>query len=196
MDEKGVLIRGEFDAKQGKIWAVILGFVIAYPLAMINTLTAYFVTDEGLFTVLMLMISFIMVIAWIFIYIGYKVVSRKVNTLLVTDNYVSIDQIDFPRYKINSIKRSIFCGLTINLKEFDREKISLYFLKNRDEVLNILTYREEDCKIETAEEGNISIIDNPIDGDVEKLRALQTLLDSGLITQEDFDAKKKQILGL
>lgn len=34
------------------------------------------------------------------------------------------------------------------------------------------------------------------DAQAEKLRNYKELLDSGIITQEDFDAKKKQILGL
>ncbi|WP_316745135.1 SHOCT domain-containing protein [Pedobacter antarcticus] len=37
---------------------------------------------------------------------------------------------------------------------------------------------------------------NVVDDDLTKLEKLKKLLDSGAITQEEFDAKKKQILGL
>lgn len=35
-----------------------------------------------------------------------------------------------------------------------------------------------------------------VNGEVERLKKLKELLDAGILTQEEFDAKKKQILGL
>lgn len=40
----------------------------------------------------------------------------------------------------------------------------------------------------------INFIKAPSIGDAEKLNAFKNLLDSGAITQEEFDAKKKEIL--
>lgn len=36
----------------------------------------------------------------------------------------------------------------------------------------------------------------PVADDTEELIRFKTLLDQGIITQEEFDAKKKQVLGL
>jgi hypothetical protein len=36
----------------------------------------------------------------------------------------------------------------------------------------------------------------PVIGGADKLKMYKELLDSGIITQEEFDAKKKQVLGL
>lgn len=51
------------------------------------------------------------------------------------------------------------------------------------------TNEEESPKIETSSA-------TPVDDQIETLKKLKDLLDTGIITQEEFDAKKKQIMGL
>ena len=51
------------------------------------------------------------------------------------------------------------------------------------------TNEEESPKIETSPAMSV-------DGQIETLKKLKDLLDTGIITQEEFDAKKKQIMGL
>ena len=43
---------------------------------------------------------------------------------------------------------------------------------------------------------NTSNTDNTSDGTADELKKYKELLDAGVITQEEFDLKKKQLLGL
>lgn len=43
---------------------------------------------------------------------------------------------------------------------------------------------------------NPQVIDNTVLGAAEELKNYKELLDNGVITQEEFDAKKTQLLGL
>lgn len=72
-------------------------------------------------------------------------------------------------------------------------KISFLIIKNTDEIYevinNLLIERQKNKpKTETT------IVQNSDEAD--KLKKYKDLLDSGVITQEEFDAKKKQLLGL
>lgn len=64
-------------------------------------------------------------------------------------------------------------------------------MKNAQEILSVLQL--------ICNEKNVSVEQPAKDADshnIDDLRKLKALLDDGIITQEDFDAKKKQILGL
>lgn len=62
---------------------------------------------------------------------------------------------------------------------------------NRDEVFKtiseLLMKRQEETKVSSA---------NANHGSTDELKKLKELFDAGIITQEEFDAKKKQLLGL
>lgn len=72
----------------------------------------------------------------------------------------------------------------------DRE---FFYLKgdfNKAEALRdyITTYSESPVQPKTEEKTCVSV--------VEEIRGLKRLLDDGILTQEEFDAKKKQLLGI
>ena len=71
-------------------------------------------------------------------------------------------------------------------------KISFLAVKNADEIYKViselLVNRQQEKKAEP-------VFVAPVD-EVDQLRRYKELLDSGVITQEDYDAKKKQLLGL
>ena len=73
-------------------------------------------------------------------------------------------------------------------------RISFLFIKNADEIYeeinNLLIERQSNVMkpVETK-------VDIPL-SNADELKKFKDLLDSGVITQEEFDAKKKQLLGL
>ena len=73
-------------------------------------------------------------------------------------------------------------------------KISFLFIKNADEVYsamnNVLIERQQ-----KKEKPAATVISQQSD-EADQLKKYKDLLDSGVISQEEFDAKKKQLLGL
>lgn len=73
-------------------------------------------------------------------------------------------------------------------------KISFWLLSNRNEVFaaisNLLIERQSKEKTIT------SITQEIPQSNADELKKFKTLLDDGIITKEEFDAKKKQLLGL
>lgn len=73
-------------------------------------------------------------------------------------------------------------------------KISFLIIKNADEIYSVvsdlLIKRQQETNNATAKT-NIQTVD-----EAEQLKKYKELLDSGVITQEEFDAKKKQLLGV
>jgi len=73
-------------------------------------------------------------------------------------------------------------------------RISFWFLSNRNEVFavisNLLIERQSKEKTVTSIKQEIPR------SNADELKKFKTLLDEGIITKEEFDAKKKQLLGL
>ena len=69
-------------------------------------------------------------------------------------------------------------------------------MKNYDElhakISSLFVARQDIKKKNTTEQ---TIISTPL-SNAEELKKYKDLLDAGIITQEEFDAKKKQLLGL
>ena len=70
-------------------------------------------------------------------------------------------------------------------------KIHFWLLENRDAVHSQLAKIINEVQIEKAYQANTTTQSN-----ADELKKFKELLDSGVITQEEFDAKKKQLLGL
>lgn len=70
-------------------------------------------------------------------------------------------------------------------------KIHFWLLSNRDEVHSALTKVINEVQIEKVQQTNTITQSN-----ADELKKFKELLDDGVITQEEFDAKKKQLLGL
>ena len=112
-------------------------------------------------------------------------------------------RVDLPIDSISAIAMSAFKGIAVATSS---GKIKFGFIKNRDEIhkviSNLLIERQKSSKNETTKTGyqpaSVSPINKPaasVNG-TEEIKKYKELLDSGIITQEEFDAKKKQLLGL
>ena len=84
-------------------------------------------------------------------------------------------------------------GLTCNIKLITTQTKSDSFTVNTiNEEIRVLSDRLTPYIMENNKEQDSSKNDN----DIEELKKLKQLVDDGVITQEDFEAKKKQVLGL
>lgn len=103
-------------------------------------------------------------------------------------------RIDLPINKISSIALGVKLFSSIGVAT-SSGKIKFYLLKNREEVYRAISNAIANVETPIAE------IDNKqnsscVGSTVEELKKYKELFDSGVITQEEFDAKKKQLLGL
>ena len=93
-------------------------------------------------------------------------------------------RVDLPLDMISSVGQSVFKGIGVATSS---GKITFYLCQNREEVFDkismLLLERQNGNKEELVDVGN-------------KLQEYSDLLSKGLITQEEFEAMKKKVLGL
>lgn len=106
-------------------------------------------------------------------------------------------QVDLPLASITSISTlQISKGIAVATPS---GKISFRFVKNRQDiyqVLNNLIFQRQQENATTDMPSPTAPISDPPADVADQLIKFKKLLDSGIITQEEFDAKKKQLLGL
>lgn len=97
-------------------------------------------------------------------------------------------RVDLPLDSITAVATSLFSGLAVTTAS---GAIKFVMLKNRDEL------HEEISKLLIGRQEKSSVIKQEIpQSAADELEKYKKLLDSGTITQAEFDAKKKQLLGL
>lgn len=98
-------------------------------------------------------------------------------------------QVDLPLDSISATAKGMFRSVIVSTSS---GRITFWLLKNQNEIFDAISalLRERQRRpVETgAEKRKTSAADT--------LKEYKSLLDAGIITQEEFDAKKKQILGL
>jgi hypothetical protein len=141
-------------------------------------------------------LCFIGVIAVAFIagYIFYRATSKI--ALTVTDKRVYGTaawgmRVDLPFDMISAVGTSAFKGIAVTTSS---GAIKFIMMENRDKIHDAiskqLVIRQSDKKRDTVIKQEIP------HSNAEELRKYKELLDLGVITQDEFDAKKKQLLGL
>ncbi len=136
---------------------------------------------------------FIFVILGYIIYLRWSKVELVVTDKRVYGNDALGKRVDLPLDSITAIATSMFSGLAVTTAS---GAIKFVMIKNRDEIhaeiSKLLVGRQETGKVvsETIVKQEIS------QSNADELKKFKDLLDSGVITQEEFDAKKKQLLGL
>ncbi|MBQ6420684.1 MAG: SHOCT domain-containing protein [Clostridia bacterium] len=124
------------------------------------------------------------------------IIARKQMKLTITDKRVygkagMIKRVDLPNDMISAIAAHFRSGVSFATSS---GKIHFMFLENRKEVFKVIS--EILSSRQTKQEKTTQIIEQAALSDADELKKFKDLLDSGVITQEEFDAKKKQILGL
>ena len=97
-------------------------------------------------------------------------------------------RVDLPLKQISAVSTSWLKGVAVGTSsgKIDFKEIENYIDVHK-EITNLLAAKEDTTVVSTIQTAN---------DDIEDLKKLKDLLDSNIITQEEFDAKKKQLLGL
>jgi Ca2+/H+ antiporter len=101
-------------------------------------------------------------------------------------------EVYIPLNQITAINRSSFNGVSItsigNVSNF-------HCIENREEVMKAISYllANPQQNAQPTQNGSAPVANG---SEAEQLKRLKDLLDAGVLTQEEFDAKKKQVLGL
>ena len=124
------------------------------------------------------------------------VITSKIE-LIVTDKRVYgtaifSKRVDLPLDMISAVGTSAFKGIAVTTSS---GAIKFVFIKNCDaihkEISNLLLKRQTENK--SAQPVKQEVIQQ---SNADELKKFKDLLDQGIISQEEFDAKKKQLLGL
>ena len=149
------------------------------------------------------------------LFVGSKFVSSKKCSLELYDDKIdgnrkkvfSKKALKLPIDKIDNIMVSegifdkLFSGKTVSVRSASGI-VKFAWVQNADEFVQATLDKIEDYKQTTIKEDNKNLISavansaqaNAGGSSAEKLKELKELLDSGIISQEDFDAKKKELL--
>ena len=140
------------------------------------------------------MIAFVVIIAPVVMSMAIYRLLQSFQ-LTVTDKRVygkilGKSRVDLPLDSISAMEATPLKGISISTSS---GKIRFLAIKNVDEIykiVNELLMERQMAKNTMAEPSA------PQNGATVQLQKYKELLDSGVITQEEFDAKKKQLLGL
>ena len=133
------------------------------------------------------------VIAVVF-YLSAKKIQLTVTDKRVYGTAVFGKRVDIPLDKISAVGTGAFKGISVTSSS---GAIKFTMISNNNEIhaeiSKLLLERQEkkDATATTAPTASSPAVSN-----ADELKKYKDLLDSGIITQEEFDAKKKQLLGL
>lgn len=140
------------------------------------------------FFVYLIYIGFIGVILSFFFVWEMSKCSLIVTNRRVTGKASFGKSVDLPLNQISAVALGIFSRITVATSS---GKIHFWFIENREEVHSALNNVISKVQVESAyNQTNNSM------SEADELKKYKELLDDGTITQEEFDAKKKQLLGL
>lgn len=97
-------------------------------------------------------------------------------------------EIDISIDRIASVKKSFLKGVIVITN--GQEKIKFRLMKNHNEIIEAIS------KGINTKSMNALKRENSSESSADQLKKYKELLDDGIISQEEFDAKKKQLLGL
>jgi len=195
MDEK-VIIKGTLkDPKTFCMLLPVLGLLVTiiYDFSVSRSsdgelrLSYGFGLGNGANYALYPMIFVLAIIGFIF-YKRWSKVQITVTNKRVYGYDATAKRVDLPLDSITAVATSIFSGLAVTTAS---GAIKFVMLKNRDEL------HEEISKLLIGRQEKSTTIKQEIpQSAADELKKYKDLLDSGTITQTEFDAKKKQLLGL
>ncbi len=181
MEEK-IIIKAT--PKKFKVLPALLIFV-----SLIWLVIVYAIEGEDLYGISWGILGLFVVIA--------IVLSLRAVELVLTDKKITIHNpifnstVELPIDSISAIsKTSIFTeGIAVSTSS---GKITCFYIDNREKVyveLNKLINKRQDVS------SGVTVVKQDVSS-AEELKKYKELLDTGVITQDEFDAKKKQLLGL
>ena len=103
-------------------------------------------------------------------------------------------QVDLPLDSISTLGMGAFSSIAVATSS---GKITFWGISNRDEIHKAISGLLQNRQSgNTKEAAPVTHITQQVQSSADELKKYKDLLDSGVISQEEFDAKKKQLLGL
>ena len=99
-----------------------------------------------------------------------------------------VGQVDLPLDSISSVNKGIFKSLGVATSS---GLVKFYSLKSRDRIYEVIS-----SLLKERQESKTTIKEETATSSIDELKKLKELFDMGIISQEEFDTKKKQLLGL
>ena len=173
------------------------GYVYDEMRTVTHSLFEYLVfDDDAVMTIpgaIIFYLGVVFFIIWLIIFNGNKKVSLTVTDKRVYGTAFGGKRVDLPFDMISAVGTSAMNGINVSTSS---GVIKFKYIANNYEIhetiSKILLERQEKAKAPAASPAQTVV--NPTSAD--ELKKYKELLDSGVITQEEFDAKKKQLLGL
>ena len=161
----------------------------------------------GVFFVISVLLSVILnysisVLFWLFlplliistlIYIMFSKMELTVTDKRVFGCALFGKRVDLPLDSISAVGTSIFYGITVSTAS---GVIKFRFIKNNIEIHSVISKLLVERQGKEKTVTTTTIKQEIPQSNADELKKYKDLLDSGVITQEEFDAKKKQLLGL
>ena len=173
-------------------------FALIYVISFLFRLFNDNFSDEASNVLAIILIIFLFsAIALLIAILILLILGRPTHQITVTDKRVygiaaHKSRVDMPLDSVSAVATSAFKGLSVATSS---GRITFIGIKNRDEihkVISDLLIERQTKPIAVVQEANPEALSDV----TAQLKQMKELLDSGILTQEEFDAKKKQLLGL
>ena len=135
-----------------------------------------------------LVLGGVLTIPAIIIYFMYKKMELIVTDKRVYGFAAFGKRVDLPMDSITAISISMLKGIGVSTAS---GRIKFAFIKNRDEIQRVLSKQIMDRQYPNA---NKSSQGENVGSSITELKQYKELLDAGVITQEEFEKKKEQLL--
>ena len=188
MEEKNIIQSKQANIKQTSKIIALIGLIVALGIAVI-------MWPEYIFSAVVTYSIGFGILPFVIIAIIFYTLATKVK-LTVTDKRVYGTtafgkRVDLPLDMISAVGIGMFKSIAISTTS---GVIKFSFMENRDAIhnaiSNLLVNRQNKPVAETAVKTELP------QSNADELKKYKELLDSGVISQEEFDSKKKQLLGL
>lgn len=193
MEEKVLIKSKRYNIKKVFIGFLIIGalLTISYAIYLMRKNYNYFLWWEHYIPLSLIPLAVCTIIGFL-IFLWLRSYELVVTDKRVYGKVAFGKRVDLPVDSVSATATiSLFKGVSVSTSS---GKISFLAIKNANEiyeVINNLLVERQQAK--TPNTGT-TIVQNSDEADM--LKKYKDLLDSGVITQEEFDAKKKQLLGL
>lgn len=190
MNEK-IIITG----KKGKALTVLIVALAIIGLAPLvhQLFFSHYGLIDGQLPAYMIFTGVIVFIAGLLYKLAYRSVSITVTDKRVYGTAAWGKRVDLPLDKISAVATSFGHGIAVATSS---GSIRFKAITNNAEVhaaiSKLLMERQEKAPATSEQKSTVAATQSNAD----ELKKFKELLDSGVITQEEFDAKKKQLLGL
>ncbi len=188
MNEKEIIKSERFNVLILSGVLVAIGLIGEIIVATNKRLTVGYRAEE---VSLFYIIPLVFIALALIVYLSYSKMELTVTDKRVYGRATFGKRVDLPFDSISAVGTSMMKGIVVTSAS---GSIKFKFIKNSDEIHSAISKLL--VERQGKEEPKTTIKQEVPQSDADEIKKFKNLLDNGTITQEEFDAKKKQLLGL